>query len=74
MNRHDPNLAAKLYARPDKDPVIADTPVNNAAGRIDDLVRRLLTREITFAELHQSIKTELANVFEAGYMENQEGN
>ena len=74
--KHDHALAAKLYARPDKDPTPAteDTPVNNASWRIDDLVRRLVTREITFAELHESVKAELGNVFEAGHKENQEGN
>ena len=69
MIRHDHELAKKLYACPDKDPDTSPTPANIASARIDDLVRRLMTRKIAFAELHEAVKTELQSVFEAGQNE-----
>ncbi len=64
MTRHDHDLACRLYASPDKDPDTSPTPANIASGRIDDLVRRLMTREISFAELSASVKTELQKMLE----------
>ena len=68
MTGHDHELVKKLYAYPDKDP-----PVNIASRRIDDLVRRLLTREISFAELHQTVEAELQSVFEASQKHPDDG-
>ncbi len=66
MTHHDHELARQLYARPDKDPDTSPSPADTASGQIDDLIRRLMTREMTFAELHEAVKTELQGVFEAG--------
>ncbi len=67
IKRHGHELACRLYARPDDPtPAIENTPMNIAAQRIDNLVRRVMTREMTFAELHQSVKAELEFVLEAG--------
>ena len=69
MNHHDHDLACRLYGSPDKDPDTSPTPADTASARIDDLVRRLMTRELSFAELHEAVKTELQGVFEAGQNE-----
>lgn len=64
MTRHDHDLAKKLYASPDKAPDTSPTPANIASARIDGLVRRLMTRELSFAELSASVKTELQKMLE----------